>query len=245
MLQPPREFKNAVKERGPMRSLSDPIFVKCHLAISRGEYDQIYKARNARAYTNDSLGMVEVIDPTSDQFLDHLRKVGHLYGWDRRQKYQPENCPALDAMMTKPETRLFIFKLKGQDVGFCLTAGIESDLQQTQGHSKDEIINHFRIQRRLPANSRPIEILKIGLYDEFTGQGHGNAYLAKMLEILFDRGHYDIVYLNTRDTNHQGVLRFYARNGIDVFFEESLPNDLVPDNPQSQQLSIQPSALQP
>ena len=76
-------------------------------------------------------------------------------------------------------------------------------------------------------NSTAIEIYKIGLYPEHTNKGYGSKYLNMMLEILFNESNRDIVYLNTRDTNHAGVINFYKVNGVDVFHTETLNSDIV------------------
>ena len=229
--KPGHDFARQVGRSTPVRPLAEPTFIKSHLAISRGEYDQVHRTRNIRIITGKSdMRMREVIDATTEDFLYHLQRVGHKYGWDKRKQYQPENQPQLDKMMAKEGTRLYEFLINGKPAGFCLTTSIDND-----DSKKIEIIDRFRQQRRLPANFNAIEINKFGLYDEFTGKGYGDYFLAKMLRILLERDKYGIVYLDTRDTNHKGVLNFYSDHGIDVFFAEELPNDQIDGVPPEHQ----------
>lgn len=221
-------FEKQATRSTPAKPLDSPTFVKSHLAISSGEYDQVHRIRNQRIIESNksNLRMKELIDATADDFLYHLQHVGHIYGWDKRKKYQPENRAELDKTMMHEKTRLYEFLVNGEAAGFCLTTAIEHD------EKKIETIDRFKQQRRLPANSTAIEIDKFGLYDEFTGKGYGDFFLAKMLKILLERDKYGIVYLDTRDTNHRGVLNFYSDHGIDVFFQEELANDLIEGTPQ-------------
>ncbi len=235
ILDPQKDFSDAHETNRialpgrstPLRPLDAPTYLKSHLAISLGEYDQVHGNGNKRRAegTKGNLRMVEVFDPTTEVFLHHLQKVGSRYGWDRREEYQPENHAALDKMMAHQKTRLFEFLMEDKRMGFCLVTAID------QHSKKDEIIDRFKQQRRLPANSDAIEINKFGLYDEFTGKGYGEFFLSKTLKILLEREKHGIVYLDTRDTNHRGVIKFYARLGIDVFFQEELPNDQVDNTP--------------
>lgn len=221
------------------RSYLDPKFTKQHLAISRGEYDQVFKSRNKYAYGRlKGYGISERHFPTVEQFLEQVKKVGKKYGWDKRTDYLPENHEKIRSLLSKNDTRMFIFTKDEDEVGFCLTSAIDPEYQ-SQGRPKAEIINQFKSSRRLPSKDEAIEINKIGLYDEFTRQGHGNVYLAQMMHILFEKTGYDIVYLDTRDTNHKGVLSFYAKNGISVFFEEILDSDIS-----SELITQQPNIIQ-
>ncbi|MCK6417630.1 MAG: GNAT family N-acetyltransferase [Alphaproteobacteria bacterium] len=228
------EFGNVAKPRSvPARPLEREEFKLLHLAISRGQRE----ARRSKIAQGDPppafLRMIRVTDATADDFLHHLQRVGAKYGWDRRRKYQDSNKPALEEMMRKPETRLYIFLVSNQPAGFCLITPIDGmpslDHEQRQGLEKTAVIDEFKKKHRLTADSRAIEINKIGLYDEFTGKNYGDVFLEKIFTELFEKeGKYDIIYLDTRDTNHPGVPGFYRAHGMRLIRTEHLQSDLVP-----------------
>lgn len=226
---PTEDFDRAAKKSTPAVPLNAGRFTKYHLLIDQGEYDQIYRPIMIQRCSNPtaSFRMMEVLDATSDDFLYNLQRVGHLYGWDRRKKYQPENKGYIDELMGRDSTRMFIFQVDGEDAGFCVVTNVANPEQQTQGAKKEDILESYKRSHRLPARSQAVEIYKIGLYDEYTGKGFGNFLLAKVLHQLFTKAGNDIVYLDTRDTNHAGVLKFYQQNGINVHLQEDLISDLV------------------
>ena len=226
------DFRREAARSTPVLPLTSPTFTKYHLAMHRGAYEQTYlNIRRALGRTPANLRMVEILEPTSEDFLYQLQRVGKQYGWDKRRKYQPEHRAELDEMIARPDTRLYIFKVDSQDAGFCLMTGIVPPKTQSQGIVKEDALNIFRKMNNVARDAKPVEIYKIGLYDEFTGKGLGNFFLGKILHLSFEREKKDIVYLDTRDTNHRGVLDFYARNGMGVFFTERLNSDLI-GNPQ-------------
>lgn len=227
---------------------NDNTFTKFHLGITSrrffeieaaGTYDALVKKNADQA----RLTVARVEDPTASDFLYHLQKVGEKYGWDKRKKYQPDNLDAIQAMMEERQSELYIFLANGKEVGFCMTAGIDKNRPTNQkrpyekGIEKSKAVNMFlrecqKKDRTIdPTHAEPIEIYKIGLYDGSTGKGYGNYFLHRMLDILFDKKKYDLMYLDTRSTNHSGVLKFYKQNGVDVFHQEILPSDLVPIAP--------------
>lgn len=247
--EPKSEFNENLRSK-PVRPLTDDKFTKHHLAMSKGEYDQVYHSKNGIT-NNDGLSMIEIIDPKAEDFLYYLHRVGNLYGWHLRKEFQETNKPYIEQVMAQEETRLYVFKKRvseAQDngeppedktVGFCLMTAIPplpedvaKPVFEGEGANSLEAVDRFKMSRRLEANSRAIEINKIGLFDEYTGKGYGNFFLAKILDIQFNREGHNIVYLNTRDTNHAGVGKFYQKNGIDNFYSETLFNDLVDDAPE-------------
>lgn len=218
---------------------NDNTFTKYHLAISADDYfdlkdEGIYSDLNAKINPDVRLSIAKIEDPTAEDFLYHLQRVGAKYGWDKRKKYQPENIATIQEMIEARKSDLFVFLADGQEVGFCMTAGIDKfrapDRKRPyeKGIEKSKAVNMFmRRQGMEEDHIEPIEIYKIGLHDEHTGQGYGNYFLSRIMDIMFRKKKYDMIYLDTRDTNHKGVLKFYANNGVDVFHQETLPSDLV------------------
>ena len=87
------------------------------------------------------------------------------------------------------------------------------------------IIDIFKEKHAIDPKATFIEFFKFGLYPEFTNQGWGSGFFVGVLESLFKQ--YDIVYFDTRDHNHAGVLNFYKDLKIDAFYAETLPSDFV------------------
>jgi ribosomal protein S18 acetylase RimI-like enzyme len=203
------------------------------MGISHGLFDHKSASRCAQIIQrNTDKSLLQDLEPTAEKFLHLLQQVGSDYGWDKRKEYQPDNMAAIDRMVRDPGTRLFVFDIAGKRAGFCLVTEIKPEQgQHAQGMSKTDALNQYKMQQSLPNNSKAVEIHKFGLFDEFTGKGHGHYFLAKILKELFMNGGYDIVYLDTRDTNHAGVQSFYAANGIYPFLTEILENDLVEQAP--------------
>lgn len=246
---PRQAYHEATRRHVPTMPLNADTFTKQHVAIHRGRFEE---SQEADLYLNNPetpegrLRMSEVINPTVEEFLYHLQRVGSEYGWDRRKKYQPGNREYLDRLLGKDGTRLFLFQINGsgreaKDIGFCLVTpvteeeGFKTKSYKT-GAPKQELVGKYRAMHHLPHRmaDNAIEIYKFGLYPEATGKGYGNYYLGEMLRILIERDGFDIVYLDTRDTNHGGVVKFYKQNGMEHFFEELMPSDLVesaPDHP--------------
>ncbi len=232
MNAPTNDTGQTTKDFDNARRFPD-TFILLHLAISRGLYEKnkrngVYKA--SPQTKEGVLGIERKYSPESEDFLFRLQKGGHPYGWDKREKYQPRNKNHIDSMMKDSKTRLFRFTLDDEEIGFCLVTGLpphKETSQNTQGISKEQAIDMFRDNRQLSSNTSAIEINKIALYPEFTNKGYGNYFLAKLLDILIIEEQNDIVYLNTRDTNHDGVPRFYYRNGVEVFTQENLISDLI------------------
>ncbi|MCB1651398.1 MAG: GNAT family N-acetyltransferase [Alphaproteobacteria bacterium] len=229
----------------PLRPLSDPTFELWHFALSRGAYDQVFKEKNKALQSANRDLRLKMYEPhgfSAEELRAHVAKVGHEYGWDRRGLFQPANEPYLQAIINEPQSRLYVFERREnghrEDIGFCFVTGIPplerpytDDHVEAPGLASLEAVNMFKATQRLEAAAVPIEINKIGLYPEYTNRGIGNFYLAKMLEILFEREGFNIVYLNSRDTNHRGIESFYRKNGIEIFHRETLPSDLVPNAP--------------
>lgn len=213
----------------PLKPLSEPRYTKWHLAISHGSFDQIFQKRLEKSLEkHPECRLIEIHGPNLDDFLPRLKRVGENYGWHLRKSFQPDNYPNIARVLRSKDTSLFVFQINGEEAGFCLATNINHGIDPDPvGITEADAVERFKQQRQLPANSSAIEIHKIGLYDEFTNQDYGKVVLGQVLSVLFNRHNYDIVYLNTRDTNHRGVVDFYRENGIDVYCDEILPNDLV------------------
>ncbi len=216
-----------------------PSFIKYHLAMSVKEY----RANIARGLYQDPPSMkplrkqlLRASQPESSEFLYQLQRVGENYGWHRRHNYQRENMAAVEKMIRGPETQMYIFQVDGREVGFCLITGIreEGPDSYTSGPKRGAItkkgaLGIFKDQKEISQGDhiRSIEINKIGIYPEFTGRDYGDYFLPRILNSLYETYKYDIVYLDTRSTNPEWVLRFWERHGFVPFHSEELPSDLV------------------
>ena len=93
---------------------------------------------------------------------------------------------------------------------------------------QDEKLNY----KPLPQNPSVLEIYKFGMYKDNTAAGLGHYFLPAVMEMIFngevfhDQDGPQLIYLDTRDTNPRGTLTFYLKNGLSIFAEEALHNDL-------------------
>lgn len=236
------------KPRGPAVSLDSGVYTLMHMGITKGDYEALVLPRKQGKFDGKvpDLRIVEITDGiTADDLLPRIARVGELYGWGRRQEFQEENRPVLDNLLEQDSSRLFIFEKKDDDdrwidIGLCFVTGFEGtetlDLDELEDEGLKRKLNalkEFKSTKRLPADSQPVEINKIGLYDEYTDNGYGSYFLTKMLHTLLQgKNSSDFVYLNTRDTNHAGVPSFYAKNDVHKFLTEAnLTSDLVEEQP--------------
>jgi len=175
-------------------------FLKYHLVISKERYRAETQKRSFSAPESDKLSVLEIA-PDYDTFRALLNRVGGPWGWPERACY--ENRDEIEEMLAQADTRLFLFRRSTQTIGFSLVAAplLGSAL----------------------AMPGCIEIEKFGLYPEHTGKKYGRYFLPALFEKLFES--HDSVYLNTRNTNHAGVVPFYESLGMHVFHSETLPDD--------------------
>ncbi len=237
-------------ERGDLSTLhssrvaaNDSVFIKYHLGITnvrfcdlkaRGVYDDLYDAKGG-----SRLALAHIVRPNAVDFLYYLQKVGGKYGWDRREKYQKEYLDDVQKIVEDKKTDLFVFMIDGNEAGFCTLMDVDrvrpldTSISDKGGIAKRDAVNMFLNQRGVRADSlkKQVEIYKIGLFDQYTQQGYGNYFLYRIMEMVFEKEDYNALYLDTRSTNHSGVLKFYEQNGVDVFFEETLQSDLVETAP--------------
>lgn len=155
-----------------------------------------------------------------------LEKVGGPYGWDRRKEYQdPANIDRLKQCLRQPESARYSFWAGNEVVGGAIVANIEEGLSRI-----------YRLAREKGAKdvdpsmaARSIEIYKIGLFPEHTDKGWGRHFLPQLLMQLFNNENKpEVVYLNTRSTNHTGVLKFYMEFNMNVIHAQSHQDDLLP-----------------
>lgn len=200
--------------------------------------------------TNDDLlEITRIQNPSYKSFMSRLEKVGGEFGWSSRKKYQ--NVELIESILAKNDTAMLAFNLNGTEIGFTIVSGIQkTPPSQSTNNSlnKNEAIRRFsafendRIDaekldfKKLPQNPSVLEIYKFGMYQNNTSQSYGHYFLPAVLEMAFNGDLFpgqdgpQVVYLDTRDTNPIGTLKFYLRNGLSIFAEETLPNDVDLDN---------------
>ncbi|MEM7679665.1 MAG: hypothetical protein AAF182_01505 [Pseudomonadota bacterium] len=203
-------------------------YMKVHCAISRDQFEDnslngIYKP------VPENHNLIEFSrmhnkEPKPEEFLGRLQRVGEQYGWDRRNHFQ--NIKQVKGFMKHPDTRIWALVVDGHEVGFGISKGLE---RSGQGFEKQKAVNLFLDKHDMPQNSSFIEFFKFGLYPEYTNKGWGGPFFTSILANLL-RDH-DVVYFDTRDNNHAGVLKFYENLKIDAFYAEELKSDLVKKAP--------------
>lgn len=221
---------------------STDVFQKFHLALSKKRYLEHQSSyKNLIEHPTHNLDVLR-IQPQLGDFLYLLQRVGGgklSYAWDRRKKYHPKNSLAVQDMLDREGTTMNLFCVDGKLAGFCLTRKIDKPPRKKkseteQGIHKYEALKIFAQMSQISIPQNPIEIFKIGLFPEYTGQGalgrgnhFGPYFLGHTFHDLFSAG-YDTTYLDTRDWNFPDVLKFYDQNHVPIFYVETLPNDLFP-----------------
>lgn len=185
-------------------------------------------------------------NPSYRGFMKRLEAVGGEFGWHKRKKYQ--NQELIEHMLSRPDTAMLAFVVDGQEVGFTIITGIQKNpprsfspdgamskgdaIRRFAEYENDRIINEDLDYRPLPQNPTVLEIYKFGMYQGSTSGGLGHYFLPAVMEKIFngdlfpDQDGPQMIYLDTRDTNPRGTLTFYLRNGLAIFEEEQLENDL-------------------
>lgn len=213
-------------------------YTKLHLGITKDTFEGLNGNTERLEPLPDDFELMErgrVASPTkkAEMFLERLRRGGGPFGWDAREKYQDENISALaDHIAEDEHSRLFDFMSNGEHVGFCKISGINISWQRQsfeKGLNKHDAVMHFMKQENQSGFPRPIEIDKIAIFPEFMSNGHGSVALPNMMRLIFQelKENYNVIYLDTRDTNPVGTEQFYARMGVRAFCFEVLPNDLT------------------
>lgn len=169
--------------------------------------------------------------PTYKDLKTILEKVGGPYGWDRRKEFQDRaSIKHISDKLAEPTSKRFSFWAAGrnglEEVGGTIIANIEPKVSRII--EKAETKGHLNLTHEQAENS--IEIYKIGLFPEFTNKGWGKHFVPQVLQALFtDVSHPSVVYLNTRSTNHNGVISFYRSLNMHVIHAENYPDDLIPE----------------
>jgi hypothetical protein len=174
--------------------------------------------------------------PTYENLLSLLEKVGEKYGWDRRREFiQSPSKEQISKVIESEESRRFSFLVNGKEIGGVIIANIEPEkrLRDTFRRVSKLVPEYKDLTPEVAANT--LEIYKIGLEDKFTRMRLGKFFFGELLGTLFKDDNKagwpgnkpDAVYLNTRNTNHEGVLRFYKGFNMNVIGALTYPNDLL------------------
>ena len=158
-----------------------------------------------------------------------LERVGGPYQWDRRREYHdPANIEKLKEKLAQPGSARYSFRAGNEVVGGVIIANVEEDLAKIYRLARDK--GATDVTPAMAAKS--IEIYKIGLFPEHTKQGWGRHFLGQVLTDQFNSAQNpEVVYLNTRSTNHDGVLGFYMQFNMNVIHAQSYPDDILPVEP--------------
>lgn len=141
-----------VSEAGNSRShrpLTDPEFIKFHLAISAQEYRRQQRSDPARKQHRASLeervglpvsgeygypplreddqitmDIQRLEHPTYDGFMKRLEAVGQEFGWYQRIKYKSKDL--VETMLSHPDSEFLTFNVNGQEVGFTLITSVDT-----------------------------------------------------------------------------------------------------------------------
>lgn len=213
-------------------------YTKLHLGITKQTFEQLNGDTKRLEPLPENFELVErarkaTPEKTAQMFLERLKRGGEKFGWDAREKYQPENFQALAGHIEADKhSRIFDFMRDDEHVGFCKISGIHTNWERQlheKGLNKYDAVSQFIRQENLSDFPHPVEIDKIAMFPEFMGQGNGSVALPNMMRLIFQelKEDYNVIYLDTRDTNPKGTEEFYARMGIRAFCFEVLPNDLT------------------
>lgn len=175
--------------------------------------------------------------PSFKDLQDLIAKVGGKYGWDRRKEYHDTpSKEQIEKILQAEESRRFSFNANGKEVGGVIVANVEplKRLKSTFSRvSKEAPLQYADLAGDVASNT--LEVYKIGLEDRYTGMRLGKFFFGELLGTLFkddDKAGWPgekpkAVYLNTRNTNHDGVLRFYKAFNMNVINALTHANDLL------------------
>lgn len=185
--------------------------------------------------------------PRFGSLQELLKDVGAPYEWDRRAEYHDAESIKEITKSLKATGREFSFWSGSKTpvkVGGVIVANVEKNVGGI-----------FEFAARLPhfkdltpeAAQNYVEVFKIGLYPQYTRLGWGPILLGKLLTELFDKSANkpDVVYLNTRSTNHAGVLGFYEKMGFELIGGFDYPNDILSDEQIAEARAIMKSRQKP
>lgn len=218
-------------------------FMRFDIAISRPRHilNQVNGVYPSLMAASENLSIRAESMPDFSDLKNLLSKVGEEYGWDRRREYHdPSSIEELMKHLADSATsRRFTFLANGKEVGGAIIANVEKAVIED---GKPRIRRIFReAQNKTPELGiretdvkKTIEIFKIGLHPEYTGKGWGRYFVSEVLNSLFEEMEgmeekFDVVYLNTRSTNHRGVLDFYRRLNMHVLNVMTYKDDVLTD----------------
>lgn len=175
-------------------------YLNYHMQISReGFVPDLTAAFN----TNSGLN-IRKLECNYATFRPLFERVGGPWGWPQRPKYHDE-LDGLKERLADPRSQLLLLRDGYVPVGYCFVSPVA-----TKGIAAENAI----------------EIENFGFFPGHTGQGYGGPFLKAIFARLFDNG-YDHVYLQSRSTNHEKVIPFYKRQGMDCIQTEFCQDDLV------------------
>ncbi len=160
---------------------------------------------------------------TFSNLEDILHKVGGPYGWNRRREYHdPKSVAKITEQLNEPTSQRFTFFANNKSVGGVIIANVE------QLEPLFDAVAKLNPASKLKAEDakNTVEVYKIGLYPEHTDRGWGRHFFPKVLTELFKTA--GRVYLNTRSTNHNGVVGFYTGQNMRIIHAQTQENDLLP-----------------
>lgn len=205
-------------------------FVKVHLAMTRTRHlanveNNVYPILDRDIMPDLSIRAEDA--PSYKDLQDLIKKVGKPYGWDRRAEYHnPESIKNITEKLEQPSSRRFSFWSGSKEVGGVIVANVEPNIRGIFEKAISEGEEPIDINPEWA--EKTIEIYKIGLLPEHTNRGWGKHFVSKILTRLFNEvPPLEVVYLNTRSTNHSGVLSFYTGLKMDVIHARSYPDDLI------------------
>lgn len=215
-------------------------FERFDLVITRG----MHEANKANGVYERNLPDLDIYKleirpegvPTYEDLKALLEKVGSKYGWDRRREFnESPSKEQVRKIIESEESRRFSFLVNGKEIGGVIIANVEPEkrLRDTFRRVSKLVPEYRDLTPEVAANT--LEIYKIGLEDKFTRMRLGKSFFGELLGTLFkddDKAGWpgktpDAVYLNTRNTNHEGVLRFYKGFNMNVINALTYPNDLL------------------
>jgi ribosomal protein S18 acetylase RimI-like enzyme len=223
--------------------------IKYHLAITRAmhEANKAYGAYPELDPDTDLLLTVREIERpiTFDDLKFILERVGGPYGWHLRREYHdPESVENITTKLAAPESRQFVFFSGRKQVGGAIIANLQKGIGDIFRVSADPSLRHDITSGEIHLTpedaNRTMEIYKIGLFPEYTRKGMGPLFFPQLLDQLFSDKNTEVVYLNTRSTNHNGVINFYRRLNMNVIHAQEVIDHVVSrqESPSTGNLSV-------
>ncbi|MBI1300062.1 MAG: GNAT family N-acetyltransferase [Alphaproteobacteria bacterium] len=181
------------------------------LNICRDKFNRC--ASNGTYPSNDNGLTVVETEPSYERWRALVDRVGEPWGWNKRPVYHESNRVWLLQKLRSEGSRLFLLQKDQKTIGFCWAYA--ANLKATFGFEDGD--------------TPGAKIETYGLFEEETGKGHGRFFLPMIFRELFNAGA-ENVFLESRSTNHPGVIPFYERMGMSVIdVDHDLEDDLIDD----------------